>query len=369
MKTSIHPPIQQSTFAALTVEIADRTGKTIQVLPAGEFQSVDGRPGNIPGSKTDKWVLDATNAAMLIKQARDAKNDRLIDFDHQTLLKDGNGKPAPAAGWYRTLEWREGVGLFAIDVQWTAEAAKLIASTEYKYISPVITFDPNTGRITGLLMAALTNYAGLDGMQPVQLAALSNIFFKQQEEEKMEELLKLLRTALNLSATATQAEVVAALTALQAKAKADAESVASLSGKLTESATQIAALTASNGIPDPAKFVPLSAVQELSQKFLALQAQVVGGEVDGVVKAALQSGKLLPALEPWARNLGKTDMAALTAFLDKAPAIAALAGNQTGGSPPGGQPGQQGDALVSAMSAQFGNDPVKVAALLAEMGQ
>ncbi|MFZ6713000.1 phage protease [Undibacterium sp. TC9W] len=115
-------------------------------------------------------VLDALRVAALTG-ARG--NPAVIDYDHQTLWKEKNGQPAPAAGWFKTLEWREGVGLFAIDVEWTPAAALAIETSEYRFISPVINFDANTGRITKLTMAALTNYAGIDGMQQARLAALS----------------------------------------------------------------------------------------------------------------------------------------------------------------------------------------------------
>ena len=39
-------------------------------------------------------------------------------------------------------------------------------------------------------------------------------------------------------------------------------------------------------------------------------------------------------MEEWARDLGKSNRAALTAYLDKAQPIAAIAGSQTLGKPP-----------------------------------
>jgi len=48
-----------------------------------------------------------------------------------------------------------------------------------------------------------------------------------------------------------------------------------------------------------------------------------------VIEKAKQEGRIVPAMEGWARDLGKKDMAALQAFLDKAQPIAALAAMQT----------------------------------------
>ena len=51
---------------------------------------------------------------------------------------------------------------------------------------------------------------------------------------------------------------------------------------------------------------------------------------------ALASGRLLPAQEAWARDLGKTNLAALTAYIASAQPIAALTATQTQGTPPAG---------------------------------
>ena len=60
------------------------------------------------------------------------------------------------------------------------------------------------------------------------------------------------------------------------------------------------------------------------------RADLIGGQ------AAIGPGRLLPAMEPWARDLGKANMAQLTAFLEAAQPIAALSGTQTQGKPPAG---------------------------------
>ncbi len=76
--------------------------------------------------------------------------------------------------------------------------------------------------------------------------------------------------------------------------------------------------------PDPAKFVPLEAVTDLQEQIAALTARLNGGELDRLVGAALQDGRLLPSLEQWARDLGGKDIGQLKAYLDKAAPIAAL---------------------------------------------
>lgn len=333
--------------AALSIQIADRTGKEIQLLPAGRFKAVDGRPGNM--AACSEWLLDAQGAQALIAAASARNNPSVIDYEHQTLLKEQNGQPAPAAGWFKQLEWREGVGLFATDVEWTPAAAQAIKDGEYRFISPVMHFHPQTGRVTSLLMAALTNYAGIDGMQQASLAALShaaNDFFNDEhnEEPHMNALLAALLAALGLDDKATEPQALSALSAFVAKSKEAADKVTSLSADLALSMTGSPA-------PDPAKFVPIETVQAMQTQLSALSTQINGGEVNKVIEAALAAGQLIPAQEKWARDLGAKDLAALTSFVSSAPKIAALAGTQTNGKGPAAQEGELSTEQLAVCSA------------------
>ncbi len=140
----------------------------IQLTPAGLFRARDGRPEGLPG-----WYIDAVLAATVIEQAFLQKDRFLIDYEHQTLYAEKNGQPAPAAGWYKgtDMQWREGAGLFATNIEWTPAAAKAIANKEYRYISPVIVYNKTTGHILAVNMAALVNYAAIDGMNDIASVA------------------------------------------------------------------------------------------------------------------------------------------------------------------------------------------------------
>jgi len=339
--TPNHAQRKSSTaVAALSLAIADRTGKTIQLLPAGEFRAVDGRPANM--SAAANWVLDANNANELIAAAAARTNPAVIDYEHQTLLKEKNGQPAPAAGWFKQLEFRDGVGLFATDVEWTPAAAQAIADGEYRYISPVIRFDQTSGRVTGLLMAALTNYAGIDGMQAASLAAMSSHFFNEDDqsdqsnqEATMKNLLAILFANLKLDANATEDQAIAALKQMTDKANETATALTSLSA-------QVESLKSAQ--PDPTKFVSIDVVKELQTSLSALNATVTKSEVDKVLDAARAAGKVLPAMESHLREMGNKDLAALNAFVATLPAIAALTGTQTSGA----APAQNGTAALTS---------------------
>ncbi|GAB2182668.1 phage protease [Denitratisoma sp. agr-D3] len=335
-KTRKPTAVAIAALASSLVIQGDAPATEFRLIPAGEFQAVDGRPGN-----GKKWSLTQWRADLIIAAAHARQSDMVIDYDHQTLHKEKNGQPAPAAGWFKDLEWRED-GLWAVNVRWTAEAAADLVSERYRYISPVFLYDQDSGEVLALRMAAITNDPGLDGLTDLSEATLSSLLFdpSQPKEPSMKELLK----ALGLPETATEAEALTALSALHNAHQG-----------------QVAALTAqATAVPDPAKYVAvatLSAAQaELATanaQLAALQAASAAAEVDKVVVAALSAGKLTPATEPWARDLGKTNLAALQAFVEKATPVIVPGAIQTDGNSPAG-------AATAALSA----DALKVAGML-----
>lgn len=141
-----------------------RPGAAVRILPAGVFRAHDGRPQGLEG-----WRIDAPNVARLISARPATGSDYVIDYEHQTLNAEKNGKPAPAAGWFKRLEWREGDGLFMADITWTDSARAMIAANEYRHVSPVFRFDPVSGVVTSVVSVALTNNPALTGL--VDLAA------------------------------------------------------------------------------------------------------------------------------------------------------------------------------------------------------
>lgn len=143
-----------------------KPGAAVRLLPDGLFRANDGRPVGIAN-----WKMDAAIAAKLIEALRARAEALVIDYEHQTLTKEKNGQPAPAAGWFRELEYRAGEGLFMTGIGWTLRARTMIESGEYRYLSPVFGFDPVSGAVTSLHGAALTNTPALTGL--TDLAAAS----------------------------------------------------------------------------------------------------------------------------------------------------------------------------------------------------
>lgn len=157
----------------------------------------------------------------------------------------------------------------------------------------------------------------------------------------MDELLERLRWMLNLPVTATAQDIMAQLDKLKAMLGGEGEAAATdgaapvdLLALLTEQRAQIAAL--SSATPDPARFVPMEALTALQQSAATLQARVAELETGQTVAAmsveidaALADGRLNKAVEPWARELARTDPDALRNYLSVAVPVAALTAMQT----------------------------------------
>lgn len=328
-------------IALAACSFAVSTDSEIQLLPAGEFRAVDGRPEHAKA-----WVVNAEIAAKLVAQNAALTNPLVIDYEHQTFLSAENGQPAIAAGWITAMRWEEpsassAGGLFAT-VEWTARAKQHIAAHEYKYISPVFAHDKDTGVITKIINAALTNNPAIDGMEEVS-ARLTAELNQPQENTTMDldELIERIRYLLNLPALSTPEQVAAELQKAVDLIKAgEADVVAANSlgvvGLVMARAQEITQLKAAK--PNPAEYVPVAVMQSLQTELAMLRSEQTDREVNEVITAALTSKHLLPAQEAWARELGKTNIALLRQHVAAAQPIAALSSTQTNGMPPAGVP-------------------------------
>lgn len=361
-------------IAALNTALSGDNLNEIQLFPAGTFRAEDGRPADVA-----HWVMNAVIAAALTAQVAGQRTPLVIDYEHQTLRSVKNGQPAPAAGWFKQLEWREGDGLYATGVEWTENAAAAITAREYRFISPVFLYN-DQGHVTQLLHAALTNTPALDGMNEVLIAASLHFAAltttppeeSPVNEELIRELLSNLRWMLNLSATATaediRAELQKAIDLISGGKGTETAAGQSLTDLLKNQTQQIADL--SSKAFDPAKFVPVEGYLELQAKLNAERQHSQEHQVDALVQAALSDGRLMPSLENWAKDLGRSNFAALSQHLEAALPVAALSSTQTGGKAPSGAAKTQ-DNLQSqdsglndaalAVCSQFGISPEEMA--------
>jgi len=369
MATPHTTPATQSppALAVLGFELtpASSAPADMRLLPAGEFRAWDGRP-----TTCDAWVLTDEDGQRLVAEAAQRASACVIDYEHATLVAKATGQAAPAAGWYRTLEWRAGDGVWAIAVDWTALAAQQISDHQYRYISPVFSFDPVTGRVLKLFHCSLTNDPGLDGL--TDLAALAAQLLPASgtaadaspqptstTTAAMDELIERLQWMLNMPVGATPQDICDQLDKIKAQlqtAQAAGQVACSANGgadllalvqALLGERTQLAALSsqvatlktqATQG-PDLTQYVALSAHAAVQGQLTALQAQVQSQERDALVKTGLDDGRIVKATEDYWRT---QPVAALSAYLQVAQPLAALTSTQTGTQ---GTPGARAGAL------------------------
>lgn len=376
MATKTKPTRRTPAFAACSVDLSGSSAPSeLRLIPAGRFYPVDGRPETALG-----WYLDGAHAAAIVAAAAARKTDYVIDYEHQTLATAKNGKPAPAAGWFKVLEWRPGDGLYAIDVRWTEAAAQWITAHEYRYISPVFAFDPKTGAVLAIAHAGLTNNPALDGLTDLAvLTALSVSYAQLTQEGNMDDLLEQLRWLLNLPVGATAEEIIAQLQKLIDQIKAEQGETAAASFDLvayfTSKNAEVVALKAQAAAPDPAQFVAIAALTSLQGELVtattelaALKAEHHKAEVGRVVADALAAGKIVPAMSQWATDFGTKDLAALNSYLSNVTAALVPGTTQTNGKAPAGTIGSLNEAQL-AVCKQMGIAPEDFQKTLAEQAQ
>ncbi|MBN3779928.1 hypothetical protein G3O06_20540 [Burkholderia sp. Ac-20345] len=355
-------------YAACALDLASSLSGSAQVFPMGAFRAADGsdRPADCAA-----WQMTPEIGARLVAAANARSTDYCFDYEHQVQRSAVNGKPAPAAGWFKTLEMRAD-GLWATGIRWTPAARQMIEAEEYRYTSPLFSYDKDTGAVLSILNVALTNTPALDGMDAIAASALAALTAQptgNATEKSMDELLERLRYLLNLPLTATAQEIGAELDKVkvmlnEGNTNTAAASVSligtltSLRTDLTTSRTALAAASAQAGAHDPSKFVPMDQFVLVQNQVAALSQQIETDERTELVEAGLSDGRILAvAKDYWMSQ----PIAALKSFLAVAQPIAALTATQTKGIPPK----NAGVAALSTdeakIAASLGVDPEKFA--------
>ena len=259
------------------------------LLPVGPFRAEDGRPYDC-----EAYQLDAAIAANVIQRLRDRKNDTLIDYEHQSLRSEWNGQPVIAAGWFHDMEWRDGKGLYAIGVDWTATAKQRIADKEYRYISAVFYYYSATGEVLDVISVALTNTPAIDGLDGLDdddgIATLSKRFSLPNLNPETTDM-------------ATPQEELAALRVTHAQAET---ALAALTAERDQLKTQMATLTTERD-------TAIGELAALNKQIAESAAADEAKQKTDLITAALTDGCMAPALKPWAE---KQTLAALTEFLE-----------------------------------------------------
>lgn len=167
------------------------SGDWLHLVPAGTFQSSDGRG---PFTVTDPEALIARSMA---------GGKLVLDENHSTDLAAPQGNPAPARGWIVELQARQD-GIWG-RAEYTQAGKELVEGKAYRAISPVLASHPKTGEVGRILRASLVNDPSL------------NLKTLHHQERSMDFAAKL-RAALGLAADIDDAATLAAVTTLHATA-------------------------------------------------------------------------------------------------------------------------------------------------------
>ncbi|WP_121064719.1 phage protease [Chachezhania antarctica] len=219
----------------------------VQLLPKGQVAASDGR---------GPWHYD--DAKQVIEESFSRRRRIHIDENHSTDTAAKLGLAAPARGFITEMEERAD-GIWG-RVDWTDSGRALLSDRAYWGISPVLAYEKQTGKVSAISRAALTNDPALR-----ELLALNST-------EKTDMFAAKIAKMLGLGETATEDEIAKAL---EAKLKTKDESEDALSGALTE----IGAAMGLDGDLTTATLVATakglkSAGGEQSEAFATLQAEV-----------------------------------------------------------------------------------------------
>lgn len=275
-----------STVLALMSEQAGTHTAWVHLVPVGTFTGIDGRG--------PYRLADATSVIAETRK-RSGKRKMVIDYEHQSINSQKNGKPAPAAGWIVGMEARSD-GIWGL-VEWTEAAAAHIAKREYRYISPVFRHAKD-GTVISIDNAALTNSPNLD-----QLVALNRAGATMDNDLKSK--LAAAAKLLGLPETAGQAEILAKFNELSALAG----DLASLTGDQS-----FAAHTAN---PDPTRFVPIGDFERVVADANKLRQGVTESVAINRVEDDIRSGKIAPFLKDWAVSACTMNMPFYEGFVNR----------------------------------------------------
>ncbi|TBV12762.1 phage protease [Stutzerimonas kirkiae] len=311
----------------LSAALATTNGQVpewVELIPAGPV--VIGRDGR-------RWLFDGASQQLVRSFFTERADELPIDWEHATQLRAPKGDEAPAGGWIKRLEVREGA-LWG-EVDWTPRGATQVLNREYRFLSPVFDYDPDTGRIARLVSAALTNKPNF------LLTALNH---ENPNPEASMPLSAALAAALGLTVDDSEDKALAAITQLKATAQAKNSEQPSLERFVPRGDYDSVLQRATN------------AEQALTERTKAEHNKAVDVEIE----AALKAGKITPATADYHRAScsEQTGLERFRQFVAAAPVVGA----------PSALGERQPDKLATALNAeqqavclQLGVDPVEFA--------
>ena len=277
------------------------------ILPKGNFPHLSGTQ-----------VIDSAAIGRIIGALDSDGRDIPVDYGHESF----SSPRAEAAGWLKHDSIYEDSDGLRGKIEWTKQAMKKIQNKKFRFLSPVLTFNPKRSKgrklfIERLVSVGLTNHPNIPAMKPL-------LNETQQTEEKMDELLEKLRTALDMPPeTAGDKTLASAIKSLeetlpareelsQIKNALELESSATLDETVSHIETMRADAATDEELPSREEW------QAAKDELVRLEQK----ELSDMVYNAVTAGKLLPAQKEWALGYAKADREGFSAFLaNSAPVV------------------------------------------------
>lgn len=262
--------MSRQTHIALCTDLAaaGSAPPRVELIPAGPH--VTGRDGRA-------WLWDGAAQASVLSAFAARAADLPIDWEHASQHRAPRGEEAPAAAWITGLSVEDGVLVGA--VRWTERGGAQVGSGEYRYLSPVFDFDPETGRIVRLVSAGLTNLPNL------HLQALN----QEHSMTRSPALLAAITGALGLAADAPDDAVATAINQI----KADKDTALN-----TERAPSL-----ERYVPRADYDAVLARAANAEQSLREQQAAALRADADAEIQTAVTTGRIAPASVDHYRSL------------------------------------------------------------------
>lgn len=259
------------------------------------------------------FLFDADAAAQLMAAYREHGVDVMLDWDHLSVTPGTPAKERRASGWC-SIELRNGE-LWATNVRWTAEADAGIRAKEWRYISPYFATDDQRRPVL-LLNIALTNVPATDRLDALIAASVAAF-----PTEKPMDLSKF-AAALGLPATASEAEILDAISKLMAD---KSEDVAEAQAELAAAKEVQGELCSITGKRDARQALAVvaglvenkSTAVTLSQRVNELESALRKRDFDAVVARGVAEGRIKPANKDRLVKKSGGDPVMLSAILEE----------------------------------------------------
>jgi len=152
-------------LAALTVRPTFGMPETEDGAPPKEMRLL---VAGVNRTQKGDFLFDEQAAADVMAAWAENGVDLTFDYEHQALAEPPVEAPASCYRWVPDVRNGE---LWATGMCWTTKADGYIPAKEYRYWSPALLFDRETGRVKAILNCALTNLPATKGIDPLVAAS------------------------------------------------------------------------------------------------------------------------------------------------------------------------------------------------------